>query len=87
MRLTPSPESDLTLSVFALGAWVLSRLHARRKPMFLEDLLSDFLADDKRRNHSMFFDALTFLYTIGAVEASGRRIKMSDYGSTEPHLF
>lgn len=68
------PESDLSLNIVAHGADVLRFLHKQHEPVIGDDLLEDFLRRDNRRTPSVFFAALDFLYSLGAIRREGYRI-------------
>ena len=84
--ITPQPESDLSLNTLTLGADIIKILRDSGKIIIVEELLNRFLAKDSRRNYSKFFDAITFLYTIGFIEEKGYRIKLK-HGYTQANLF
>ncbi|EGZ50778.1 ABC-three component system middle component 6 [Neisseria wadsworthii] len=61
------PESDLSLSVVAMGAGLLKIL-SKKSPVMIDDLLALFLKQDRRRTIVNFYSSLEFLYAVGAVE-------------------
>jgi len=66
------PESDLSLNVVILGAEIISYLLDAKESVIIEKVLKKFLFKDSRRNHALFFDTLTYLYSI-------RLIKLKEY--------
>jgi len=74
----PQPESDLNLNPLVLGAEVISNIKKRRKDPIIEDLLQDFLKNDKRRNHRLFFDTLITLFLLGIIDEENYRIKLKN---------
>lgn len=87
------PESDLSLNVVILGAEIISYLVDAKESVIIEKILKKFLFKDSRRNHALFFDTLTYLYSIGLIklkeyyiEMVGDKLKqmrLTDYQSKE----
>lgn len=68
------PESDLSMSVVAQGASVLSQLAKRKGPVLIDELFASFAREDHRRNLPSFMAALEFLFAVGAISHSDYRI-------------
>lgn len=79
------PESDLSLSVVAMGAGLLKIL-SKKSPVMIDDLLASFLKQDHRRTIVNFYSSLEFLYTVGAVEHKHYHIAICRY-STQIDIF
>lgn len=69
------PESDLTLSVFKLGADLLRDLQRHQNSMGVDHLLERHLREDRRRTIEGFFTALEMLFVVGAIDRIGYRIQ------------
>ncbi len=69
------PESDLSMSLLAQGADILRELHTARRPLIVDDLLERHLRADRKRTSEGFFSTLDLLYTLGAIEREGYRVK------------
>jgi len=67
------PETDLSLSSIYLGSILLHDLK-KKKIVFVDDLMYEFLKKDKRRTPEMFFDVLTFLFMLGCIDLYGYKI-------------
>jgi hypothetical protein len=81
--LLPSKQEDLTVSTFVLGAEILSRL--KKKDYNIEnlfcDIRSDVLLDKKGESESLslnqFYNTLTFLWVIEAIDSDGFFIRLN----------
>ena len=83
------PESDLSLNVVVLGAEIISYLLDAKERIIIEKILKKFLFKDSRRNHTLFFDVLTYLYSIGLIKLKEyyieiisdrpKQMKLTDY--------
>lgn len=71
------PESDLSMSLVAMGAGLLKDLRGKKTAVVVDELIESFIRDDKRRSQESFFNTLCFLYMVGAVEKDGYRIKIN----------
>jgi len=72
-RMLAQPETDLSLSSIYLGSILLHDLK-KKKIVFVDDLMYEFLKKDKRRTPEMFFDVLTFLFMLGCIDLYGYKI-------------
>ncbi len=79
------PESDLTLNVVILGAEIISNLIDVKDRIVIEKVLKKFLSSDSRRNHTLFFDTLTFLFSMGLIKLSEYYIEIAG-GSKQTKL-
>lgn len=70
------PESDLSLNVVILGAEIISYLLDANENVIIEKILKKFIFKDSRRNHTLFFDTLTYLYSVGLIKLKDYCIKM-----------
>lgn len=77
--ILPHPESNLKLNLLVLGAEVIliMKNSFRNKPVFVDNVMNEFLKKDKNRTVDLFFDSITFLYTVGCIEKSGHKIKLT----------
>jgi hypothetical protein len=85
--LSPHPESDLRLNILVLGSEIISDLKNKKNFILVEEVLKDFLKKSELRNADLFFDVLTFLYTIDIIEHSGYKIRLKKHDSTQKTLF
>ena len=76
--ISPQPEADLSLNVMILGADVIKILKSSQDYVIAEDLLKKFLFTNKKRSHDLFFDTLTFLYTLGIIREENYKIRLEN---------
>jgi len=76
--ISPQPEADLSLNVMILGADVIKILKSSQDYVIAEDLLNKFLFTNKKRSHDLFFDTLTFLYTLGIIREENYKIRLEN---------
>jgi len=77
--IRPQPESDLSLNTLVLGSEVIKSIKNQRGEISIHKLLINFLKKDTRRTHRHFFDTLTFLFTINAIEEKDYHVKVVKY--------
>jgi hypothetical protein len=85
--LLPHPESDLTLNIFVLGSEIITTLKGRKDFTLVEHVMRDFLKKSEKRSPDLFFDVLTFLYSIGFLDYKGYKVRLIKHDTPEPHLF
>lgn len=83
--IIPQPESDLSQNVLVVGADILKILKDNGNYIIIEELLKDFLNKDKKRTTSLFFETITFLYTVNLVTEQNYKIRIN-YGHTQANL-
>jgi Fe2+ or Zn2+ uptake regulation protein len=84
--ITPQPESDLSLNIMVVGADVIKVLKQNKDYMIVENLMKKFISRDSRRSPNLFFDTLTFLYTLGLIGEDNYKVRLK-YGFTQKTLF
>lgn len=84
--IIPQPEADLSLNIIVVGADIIKILIKSKEGEPVESIIEKFLSEDNKRAHQLFFDAMTFLYILGAVEENNNTIKVK-YGHTQKNLF
>jgi hypothetical protein len=84
--ITPQPESDLSLNIMVIAADAIKILKRKAEYVIVDDLLKDFVGADDRRTHELFFNAITFLYTLGIVEEQNYKMRLI-HGDTQKNLF
>lgn len=85
--LIPEPESDLSLNIIVLASDIIHLLHESKDYLMIDDLMLKFLERNKKRTHSLFFDSLTFLYTLGIVIIKIYKVRLKKFGFTQKTLF
>jgi hypothetical protein len=76
--ITPQPESDLSMNVMVVGSDIIKILKKAKDYSIIEDLLTKFLKLDKRRTPELFFDAITFLFTIGIITEDKYKVRLKN---------
>lgn len=84
--ITPQPESDLSLNIMVVGADVIKVLKQNKDYMIVEDLMKKFISKDSRRTPNLFFDTLTFLFTLGLIGEDNYKVRLK-HGFTQKTLF
>jgi hypothetical protein len=85
--IIPQPESDLSLNVIVVGADIIKTLKDNKSDsMIVEELMKRFIVKDKRRTKKLFFDTLTFLYSLGIINEEHYRVRLF-HGYTQKTLF
>jgi hypothetical protein len=84
--ITPQPESDLSMNIMVVGSDIIKILRKSKDYLIVEDLLYKFLSVDKRRTPELFFDTVTFLYSLGIITEDNYKVRLKhDY--TQKTLF
>lgn len=85
--IIPQTESDLSLNVIVVGADIIKTLKDNKSDsMIVEELMKRFIVKDKRRTKKLFFDTLTFLYSLGIINEEYYKVRLF-YGYTQKTLF
>lgn len=71
------PESDLSMSVLAMGASVIQALIECQRPVLVDDLQKIFVRHDYRRTYASFVATLEFLFVLGVINHVGYRISLA----------
>ncbi len=71
VMILPHPESNLKLNILVLGAEIIKIMNKRKfkeKYSLVDDIMSEFLNEDKDRSPDLFLYAITLLYIIGSIK-------------------
>lgn len=85
--LLPHPESDLSLNILVLGSEIISELSGKKDFILIENIMIKFLKKKDERSPDLFFDVLTFLFTVGILEYKGYKTRLKKHDTTAPTLF
>lgn len=89
--ILPHPESNLKLNILVLGAEIIKIMNKRKfkeKYSLVDDVMSEFLNEDKDRSPDLFLYAVTLLHTIGSIKKNGYKIRLlKDSKQEVPNLF
>lgn len=75
--ILPHPESDLSSNVMVLGVEVVKFLKKNNGYVFIDTVMNNFLKSGNCRTVDVFFNTLVFLYSLGVVDKSGYKIKLT----------
>ncbi len=85
--IIPQAESDLSLNVIVVGADIIKMLiNNKYNSMIVEDLMRLFLIKDRRRSKKLFFETLTFLYSLEIVCEENYKVRLI-HDNTQTALF
>jgi len=84
--IRPQPEADLSLNILVLGSEVIKAIKNQKGESSIHKLLKKFLKKDNRRTHRHFFDTLTFLFTINAIEEKDYNVEVVKYDTQKTLL-
>lgn len=88
--LIPHPESDMKLNILVLGSELIEILKRRCKGdkyVLVENVLTDFLKDDEQRTPDLFMYTLFFLYSVGLIDHSSYKIKLTPQKVIQTNIF
>jgi len=74
--ILPHPESDLSMNIMVLGTDIIRLLNGHGF-VLLEDVLVRFVTKDTKRTPDLFFNTLTFLYSLGLIDKKGYKIRLT----------
>lgn len=85
--IIPQSESDLSLNVIVVGADIIKILKNNKHDSFIvEELMKLFLTKDKRRSKKLFFETLTFLFSLEIVYEENYKVGLI-HGNTQTTIF
>lgn len=84
--IIPQPEADLSLNIMIVGADIIKILKDKKNYIIIDDLLKEFLIKDKKRTHTLFFDTVTFLYSLDLIAINNYKVRLN-YDKTQQALF
>ncbi|MCY4267923.1 MAG: hypothetical protein OXC67_08570 [Flavobacteriaceae bacterium] len=91
VMILPHPESNLKLNILVLGAEIIKIMNKRKfkgKYNLVDDVMSEFLNEDKDRSPDLFLYAVTLLHIIGSIKKNGYKIRLLKDGKHSiPNLF
>lgn len=67
-------HENLKCNMYVVGAKIIEKV--KNRAYFIEELLQDFLKENKYCDVDMFTDTLTFLFCIDVIEISDYRVRI-----------
>ena len=74
--IIPHPESDMSLNLMVVSSDIVNVLKKKKDYMLMDNLFKDFLEKDSRRTVDMFFNAITYLFTLGIIEETNYKVRV-----------
>lgn len=84
--IIPEPESDLSLNIMVIAADIIRFLNKNKDYVLVDNVMKEFVKRDNRRTPEMFFNALTFLYSLDIIKEQGYKMRLEKNGNTQTTL-
>ncbi|MHB8879966.1 MAG: hypothetical protein ACYC69_00490 [Thermodesulfovibrionales bacterium] len=84
--IIPQPESDMSMNLMVVASDILDFLRGQKDSALVDNVLKAFLSKDTRRTPDMFFDAVTYLYSLGIIREQEYKMRVV-YGDTQKTLY
>ncbi len=84
--IIPEPESDLSLNIMVIAADIIRFLNKNKDYVLVDNAMKEFVKRDNRRTPEMFFNALTFLYSLDIIKEQGYKMRLEENGNTQTTL-
>lgn len=75
--IIPQPESDLSLNIMVTASDIINLLNKKKEYVIVDEMLKIFLKSDSRRTPEIFFNSITFLYTLEIIKENNYKIKLA----------
>jgi len=74
--IIPHPESDISLNLMVVSSDILSVLKREDDYVLIENILKEFISKDNRRTPDMFFNAITYLFSLGVIIVHNYKVRV-----------
>lgn len=74
--IIPHPESDMSMNLMVVASDILSILRDKKEYVLVDKILKEFINKDIRRNPDMFFNAVTFLFSLGIITEQNYKMRI-----------
>jgi hypothetical protein len=83
--IIPHPESDMSMNLMVIASEILGMLRKQKDYTLIDNVFKEFINKDARRSPDMFFDAITYLYSLGIIKEQNYKMRVV-YGDTQKTL-
>jgi hypothetical protein len=83
--IIPHPESDMSLNLMVVASDILSILH-ENEYVLIDNAFKEFISRDARRTPAMFFNAVTYLFSLGIIKEQNYKMRIVN-GDTQTTLY
>ncbi len=73
--IIPHPESDMSLNLMVVSSDILNTLNSKKDYVLIDNVLKEFLNKDGRRTPEMFFNAVTYLFSLGIIKEQNYKLR------------
>jgi hypothetical protein len=77
--IIPHPESDMSLNLMVVSSDIIRILKDKKDYVLVDNALKEFMNNDERRTQDMFFNSVTFLFSIGIISEQNYKMRLT-YG-------
>lgn len=77
--IIPHPESDMSLNLMVISSDIIRILQNKKDYVLIDNILKEFLNKDDRRTQDMFFNSITFLFSLGIIKEENYKMRLT-YG-------
>ncbi len=74
--IIPHPESDMSLNLMVVSSDILSTLKSKNDYVLIDNVLKEFINKDNRRTPDMFFNAITYLFSLGIIKEQNYKVRV-----------
>lgn len=76
--IIPHPESDMSLNLIVVSSDIIRFLKRKKEYVLIDNVLKEFIVKDDRRTIDLFFDAITYLFSLGIVEEKNYKMRITN---------
>ncbi len=74
--IIPHPESDMSLNLMVVSSDILNTLNSKKDYVLIDNVLKEFINKDSRRTPDMFFNAITYLFSLGIIKEQNYKVRI-----------
>jgi hypothetical protein len=74
--IIPHPESDMSLNLMVVSSDILSILRSKKDYVLIDNVLKEFISKDSRRTPDMFFNAITYLFSLSIIKEQNYKVRI-----------
>ncbi|GAB6136871.1 ABC-three component system middle component 6 [Halanaerobaculum tunisiense] len=72
--LVPTKHENLDMNILVVGSYIVKKILNGR--VLIESILEEYCKENQNPDIDIFYNALTFLYCIEAIEVSGYTVRL-----------